>query len=218
LKPPAAAPHAYFADWSVDATYAEVFIDATALVLPAIALRRLLLQKASFWGVRAGNLARLNLYFLSAVLFDILRSIGFEWAAYGLQVSVTLVFAAVGLMAGNLYFCPECNTLREAWSRLKSRTSLPLYEILVSPIHHRPTIGRGNIPNNTVSSCGKTSQASARKESDGNPFHDLVPLRHARHLPIRPGCTASCASSVHPGCMGIGVLDRVSPLLRYVYQ
>ena len=113
------------------ATYVEVFLDVAALVLPAIALRRLLLQKASFWGVRAGNLARLNLYFLSAVLFDILRSIGFEWAAYGLQASVALVFAVVGLMAGNLYFCPECNTLREAWSRLKSRTSLLLYEIIV---------------------------------------------------------------------------------------
>ncbi|HYY91779.1 MAG TPA: hypothetical protein VE955_07305, partial [Candidatus Dormibacteraeota bacterium] len=103
---------------------AEVSLDAMAMILPLVGLRRLRQAKASLWGVRAGNLVRLNLYFLAATLFDVLRNLGLEWATYGLQLSVGFVFGVVGLMAANLYFCPECNTLREAWSRLKSRTSL----------------------------------------------------------------------------------------------
>ena len=112
-------------------TFAEVFLDTAALILPTIALWRLLRGKASLWGVRAGNLARLNLYFLSATSFDIIRNLGYGWAAYGLQVSAGLIFAVIGLMAANLYFCPECNSLKEAWSRLKSRTSLLVYEAIV---------------------------------------------------------------------------------------
>jgi hypothetical protein len=110
---------------------AEVSLDAVAMILPLIGLRRLRQGKASLWGVRAGNLVRLNLYFLAATLFDVLRNLGFDWATYGLQLSVGFIFAVVGLMAANLYFCPECNTLREAWSRLKSRTSLLSYEAIV---------------------------------------------------------------------------------------
>ncbi len=34
-------------------------------------------------------------------------------------------------MAASMYFCPECTTLREAWSRLKSRRSLLIYEGIV---------------------------------------------------------------------------------------
>jgi hypothetical protein len=101
------------------------------MILPTIALWRLLRGKASLWGVRAGNLARLNLYFLSATLFDIVRNLGYDWAAYGLQVSAGAIFAVVGLMAANLYFCPECNTLKEAWSRLRSRRSLLVYQAMV---------------------------------------------------------------------------------------
>ncbi len=112
-------------------TYAEVFLDAAAMVLPSIGIQRLLRGKASLWGVKAGNLIRLNLYFLSAVLFDIFRNLGYVWAVYGLQLSVGFVFGVVGLMSANLYFCPECNTLREALSRLKSRTSFLLYEGIV---------------------------------------------------------------------------------------
>lgn len=87
--------------------------------------------KAQLWGVRAGNLARLNLYFLSAAFFDILRNIGYTWAAYGLQVSAGLIFALIGLVAANLYFCPESNSLTETWKILKSRLSLMLYETTV---------------------------------------------------------------------------------------
>ncbi len=53
------------------------------------------------------------------------------WANYGSQISSGLVFAVIGLTAASLYFCPECNTLREAWSRLKSRRSILVYEGVV---------------------------------------------------------------------------------------
>ena len=102
-----------------------------ALVLPSIALWRLLKHKASITGVRAGNLVRLNIYFLSSILFDIFRNLGYSWAAYGSDVSSGLVFGVIGLTAASLYFCPECNTLREAWSKLKSRRSLLVYEGVV---------------------------------------------------------------------------------------
>ena len=102
-----------------------------ALILPTIALWRLLHHKASITGVRAGNLVRLNIYFLSSIVFDIFRNLGYAWSNYGIQVSSGLVFAVIGLTAASLYFCPECNTLREAWSRLKSRRSLLVYEGVV---------------------------------------------------------------------------------------
>lgn len=53
---------------------------------------------------------------------------GYAWAGYGSQVSGGLVFAVIGLTAASLYFCPECATLLEAWSKLKSRRSLLIYE------------------------------------------------------------------------------------------
>ena len=81
-------------------------------------------------GVRAGNLVRLNIYFLAAVLFEILRNLGYELAAYGVVISSYFIFATMGVLAASLYFCPECNTLREAISRLKSRASFDLYQII----------------------------------------------------------------------------------------
>lgn len=56
---------------------------------------------------------------------------GYGWAAIGSQVSSGLVFGVIGLTAASLYFTPESNTLREAWSRLKSRRSLLIYEGIV---------------------------------------------------------------------------------------
>ncbi len=81
-------------------------------------------------GVRAGNLVRLNIYFLAAVVFEILRNLGYAWAAYGVVISSYFIFATMGVLAASLYFCPECNTLREAISRLKSRASFDIYEII----------------------------------------------------------------------------------------
>src|SRR2546428_13595299 len=112
-------------------TYIEVYLDATALILPSIGVWHLLHHKASITGVRAGNLVRLNIYFLSAIVFDMFRNLGYSWAAYGENVSAGLVFAVVGLTAASLYFCPDSNTVREAWSRLKSRSSLLFYEGVV---------------------------------------------------------------------------------------
>jgi len=108
-----------------------VYLDVAALILPSIGLWRLLHHKASITGVRAGNLVRLNIYFLFSVTFDIFRNLGYAWANYGSQVSSGLVFAVIGLTAASLYFCPECNTLREAWSKLKSRRSILVYEGVV---------------------------------------------------------------------------------------
>jgi hypothetical protein len=69
--------------------------------------------------------------FLSAIVFDMFRNLGYSWATYGENVSAGLVFSVVGLAAASLCFCPDCTTLREAWSRLKSRTSFLLYEGVV---------------------------------------------------------------------------------------
>jgi hypothetical protein len=69
--------------------------------------------------------------FLSAIVFDMFRNLGYSWATYGENVSAGLVFSVVGLAAASLCFCPDCTTLREAWSRLKSRISFLLYEGVV---------------------------------------------------------------------------------------
>src|SRR5438034_1046693 len=69
--------------------------------------------------------------FLSAIVFDMFRNLGYSWATYGENVCAGLVFSVVGLAAASLCFCPDCTTLREAWSRLKSRTSFLLYEGVV---------------------------------------------------------------------------------------
>jgi hypothetical protein len=104
-----------------------VFLDATALILPTIGVWRLRLRNVSPLEARAGNLVRVNLYFLGAAFFDILRNLGFAWAAYGTQASSGLLFAVMGLMAANLYYCPECSTILEAWDKLKHKPSLVLY-------------------------------------------------------------------------------------------
>jgi hypothetical protein len=105
-----------------------VSLDAAALVLPIIGVWRLRLRKVSPFEARAGNLVRVNLYFLGAAFFDILRNLGFAWAAYGTQASSGMLFAVMGLMAANLYYCPECNSILEAWNKLKHKPSLVFYE------------------------------------------------------------------------------------------
>jgi hypothetical protein len=101
------------------------------LVLPTIGLWRLWLQKVSPFKARAGNIVRVNLYFVAAASFDILRNFGFSWAAYGTQVCAGMLFAVMGLMAANLYFCPECTGILEAWNQLKHRSSVVLYMLIV---------------------------------------------------------------------------------------
>jgi len=112
-------------------TITEIYLDAVALVLPSIAIWRLLSNQAAPWGVKGGNLARLNIYFLSAVSFDIIRNLGFTWAAYGIQISAGFIFAIVGFIAASLYFCPEASSIPEAWKKLRFHSSMLLYEFIV---------------------------------------------------------------------------------------
>jgi len=65
------------------------------------------------------------------ILFDLFRNLGYGWATYGENVSAGLNFSVVGLAAASLCFSPDSNTLREVWSRLKSRTSFLLYQGVV---------------------------------------------------------------------------------------
>ncbi len=81
-------------------------------------------------GVRAGNLVRLNIYFLVAVVFEIFRNLGYSWAVYPITISSYFIFATMGVLAASLYYCPECNTLREAISKLKSQASFDIYELI----------------------------------------------------------------------------------------
>jgi hypothetical protein len=76
-------------------------------------------------------MVRLNACFLSVIVFDMFRNLGNGWAAAGEDASAGLNFSFVGLAAASLCFCPDSNTLREALSRLKSRTSFLLYEAVV---------------------------------------------------------------------------------------
>ncbi|HET7404518.1 MAG TPA: hypothetical protein VFJ63_00205 [Candidatus Bathyarchaeia archaeon] len=112
-------------------TITEVYLDAAALVLPVIAIWRLFSHKAALWGVKGGNLARLNLYFVSAVSFDIVRNLGFAWASLGIQISAGFIFAIAGFIAASLYFCPEANSLPEAWKKLRFHSSVLLYQAIV---------------------------------------------------------------------------------------
>jgi len=65
------------------------------------------------------------------ILFDLFRNLGYGWATYGENVSAGLNFSIVGLASASLCFSSDSNTLREVWSRLKSRTSFLLYEGVV---------------------------------------------------------------------------------------
>ncbi len=54
----------------------------------------------------------MNLFFLTAIVFDALRVEGFSWAQYGLLVSLGLLFDSIGTMAFNMYLSPENQSLR----------------------------------------------------------------------------------------------------------
>jgi hypothetical protein len=76
-------------------------------------------------------MVRLNMCFLSVIVFDMLRNLGNGWAAAAEDASAGLNFSFVGLAAASLCFCPDSNTLREALVKLKSRTSFLFYEGVV---------------------------------------------------------------------------------------
>jgi len=83
------------------------------------------------FGIRTGNLARVNIYFVIAVLFDIVRVVGYNWAAYAITVCIYLIFANMGIHSSVMYFCPECRSYRESLSRLLNRISFLTYEAIV---------------------------------------------------------------------------------------
>ena len=55
---------------------------------------------------------------------------GYAWAVYGVTISSYFIFATMGVLAASLYYCPEADTLREAISKLKSRASFDIYELI----------------------------------------------------------------------------------------
>src|SRR6266567_2021955 len=88
-----------------------VYLDMVAMAPPLIGLWSLFRHEVSITGFSAGSVARLNIGFLAAVVFDALRLQGFGWAEYGLLFSLGMVFNGVGTLAFNLYFSPENRSL-----------------------------------------------------------------------------------------------------------
>jgi hypothetical protein len=88
-------------------------------------------QENSLFGVRTGNLARVNLYFSIAVLFDMVRSFGFVWASSVITICIYLIFSSIGLHSAQMYFCPESRGFKEAIVKLSSRLSFILYELVL---------------------------------------------------------------------------------------
>ncbi len=90
-----------------------VYLDLIALVPPLVGLWVLLRHDVSLTGFSAGSVARLNIGFLAAVVFDALRVKGYGWAEYGLLGSLGIMFNEVGALAFNLYFSPENRNLKD---------------------------------------------------------------------------------------------------------
>ncbi|HZY94455.1 MAG TPA: hypothetical protein VFE98_06280 [Candidatus Bathyarchaeia archaeon] len=103
----------------------------TALVLPLVGLWRLLRKDGSMFGIRTGNLARVNIYFIIAVLFDIVRVLGYNLAAYAITICIYLIFANIGVHSSIMYFYPECRSFKESITKLRTRMSFLTYEFIV---------------------------------------------------------------------------------------
>jgi hypothetical protein len=103
------------------------------MILPAAGLVLLFRARVSFTGPKAGHVSRLLAAFISSVMFDGLRLLGYDWAVYGLYVSLFISFSAVGLLAATYYYCPEVKTVREAVTKLRRNPSFyGYYAILLS--------------------------------------------------------------------------------------
>ncbi len=104
-----------------------VYLDLVATIPPAVGIIFLLHEKVSIVGVNAGNVARLNAFFLSAVIFDTLRLLGYNLAVYGILVSIWLMFNGIGTFAANFYYSPESRSVKESLSKLRRNPSFHLY-------------------------------------------------------------------------------------------
>src|SRR5262249_29979409 len=88
------------------------YLDIIAVIPPVVGLWGLFRHEVSLTGFSSGSVARLNIGFLLAVFFDMLRVEGFDWAQLGLLVSLTYVFNAIGTLAINLHLSPENKSIR----------------------------------------------------------------------------------------------------------
>ena len=73
-----------------------IYLDLIALIPPAVGLSLLLKDKARLRDAKAGTASRINLYFMSAISFDILVNLGFAWGAIGILFSVWLLLLPSG--------------------------------------------------------------------------------------------------------------------------
>ncbi len=104
-----------------------IYLDLIAVIPPMIGILFLHREKVSILGVNAGSVSRLNIAFLSAVIFDVLRVSGYPWAVYGILVSLWAMFNAVGIFSANFYYSPQSRSVRESLSRLRRNPSFQLY-------------------------------------------------------------------------------------------
>ncbi len=125
-----------------------VYLDLVATIPPTVGIIFLLHEKVSIVGVNAGNVVRLNAFFLSAVIFDTLRLLGYSLAVYGILVSIWLMFNGIGTFAANFYYSPGSRSVKESLSKLRRNPSFHLYHgflvlwlilNLSLPLLHLPT-------------------------------------------------------------------------------
>ena len=79
------------------------YLDIIAAIPPLIGIWILFRREITVTGFNTGSIVRLNLGFLTAILFDALRVEGFLWAQYGLLASLALMFDSIVTLSFNLY-------------------------------------------------------------------------------------------------------------------
>lgn len=104
-------------------------LDLAAALAPTAGILILLRAKTSMFGMEGGSVARLSIFFISAVLFDSLGLLGYSWAAYGTIISIWLMSSAIGTLAATFYYCPESRSLRESVSKIYRHTSYHIYYV-----------------------------------------------------------------------------------------
>ncbi len=116
-----------FSGRDVEKVDVGVYLDLVATIPPTIGLILLNREKVSIAGVRAGSVSRLSLGFISAVVFDIVRLLGYDWAVYGILISLWVMFNGIGTFAANFYYSPESRSVKESLSKLSRNPSFHLY-------------------------------------------------------------------------------------------
>jgi len=106
-----------------------IYLDLIALIPPAVGLSLLLKDKARLHETKAATASRINLYFMSAISFDILVNLGFAWATIGILFSMWLLLSSIGFLAASLCFCPETRSMRESLSKILRSASFLVYEL-----------------------------------------------------------------------------------------